>query len=100
MTITCPCCGGSGQIEEQAPVPLTPLQFKIYDAVRRSKHGLGSRALIDRVYADRIDGGPDNPINTICQTIKNMNARLAVVGQRVHGTTRGVGSVYRLQRTN
>jgi hypothetical protein len=100
MTITCPCCGGSGQIEEQGPVPLTPLQFKIYDAVWRSKYGIDSRTLIDRIYADRIDGGPDNPRNAICVTIKNMNLRLATVGQSIGGTTRGRGSVYRLQRTN
>ena len=34
----CPCCDGSGEIELASPVPLTPMEFRVWDAVRRSVH--------------------------------------------------------------
>ena len=59
----CPCCNGAGEIEPQAPVALTPLQFKIYEAVRRSARGISGPELVSRVYADRIDGGPQGAVH-------------------------------------
>jgi hypothetical protein len=56
--LTCPCCGGTGAIEAASPVPLTPLQFRLWDALRRSPEGLACAELTERVYADRPDGGP------------------------------------------
>jgi hypothetical protein len=96
--ITCPCCGGRGEIEERAPVELQGLQFKIYDEVRRHPYGIETPKLVDRIYADRIDGGPDSALKTIHVMVWRLNAKLRPAGQRIYGTARGTGSVYKLQR--
>ena len=57
--IRCPCCLGIGTIEPGPPTRLTPIQTKIYNAVRAAKHGIAIDRLADQVYADRIDGGPN-----------------------------------------
>jgi hypothetical protein len=36
-TITCPTCDGVGRITPETPVTLSPLQAKIYAAVRRAR---------------------------------------------------------------
>lgn len=97
VKVTCPCCNGAGEIEPEAPVRLTPLQFKIYDIVRKSKHGILGPDLVRKVYADRADGGPDWASTSIHVQIKNMNGRLAVVGQMVRSDTRGVGGRFWLR---
>jgi hypothetical protein len=96
--IVCPCCLGAGEIEQQSPVHLSTMQLKIYDIVRRSKHGIVGEQLINKVYEDRRDGGPICARLSVHVQISNMNKRLAVVGQRVKATARGRGSVYKLER--
>ncbi len=96
--ITCPCCGGRGEIEERAPVELHPLEFRIWDVVRRSPYGIGGIALTERVYAHRDDGGPDNAANVVRVTMGRANRKLASAGLRIVATTTGPSSVYKLQR--
>lgn len=98
MQIKCPCCQGSGKIEEQAPVHLSPMQFKIYDIVRKSKYGIEGSRLVDKVYADREDGGPDNASISVHVSISILNRRLAPVKQRVGCHARGRGGIYKLVR--
>ena len=98
MTILCPCCEGRGTIEEESPVLLTPMQLKIYNIVRKSKHGIIGPELVSKIYADRIDGGPDWASVSMCVQIKNMNMRLAVVREKIKADTRGKGGRYRLHR--
>lgn len=93
--MVCPCCMGEGAIEEQPPVKLSVTQQKIYDIVKRARYGIAADDLRDKLYADREDGGPETP-STLHVTIMQMNKRLAVAGMAVRGTSRGVGSVYRL----
>ena len=88
----CPCCGGTGEIDPKAPVDLSPLQFRIYDIVRRAKDGIPGPLLIDRVYAHYPDGGPLTASRSVYVQIRRMNERLAAVRERVAST----GSVYRL----
>jgi hypothetical protein len=40
----CPTCNGTGEIEARAPVSLTPLQLRIYEAVQQSKDGISGPA--------------------------------------------------------
>jgi hypothetical protein len=97
--IPCPCCGGRGEIEERAPVELVGLQFKIFDEVRRHPHGIDTPKLVDCIYADRIDGGPDSALKTIHVMVWQLNRKLAKAGLRVANTARsGGGGVYKLQR--
>jgi len=86
--ITCPCCFGTGQIENRAPVPLTPQQFQIFDIVRRSKHGIASPALADRLYADHQDGGPVSGHKCVQTQVVQINKRLARANLRIGPKTR------------
>lgn len=96
--IVCPCCAGKGEIEERAPVPLSPMQFRIYDLVRRSKYGIPGTELINRVYAHEEDGGPMNADISVRVQIKRANERLAVAGIRIAIATHGAGGGYRIER--
>lgn len=98
MKIVCPCCNGIGEIEQKSPVQLTPMQFRIYDIVRRSPHGIEGPQLVDRVYADRADGGPDFASRSVHVQIKNMNERLAMAQENIHASSRGRGGLYRLYK--
>jgi len=79
----------TGEIEEESPVPLPPMQLKIYNAVRTSRYGLTAMQLVSRVYADRIDGGPEWAQTSVNVQIMNLNKRLSVIGQRVKANARG-----------
>lgn len=92
--IRCPCCEGKGTIEPGPPTKLTPIQTKIYLAVRAAGHGIAHSRLADQVYADRIDGGPATARNVIATQVYLMNKRLAGVGEQV----RSEGRAYRLIR--
>ncbi len=92
----CPTCAGTGEIAELSPVYLPPRQFRIWDTVRRAKHGISIADLADRVYSDRPDGGPGSATQSIWGLVRVANKRLAPFGQRIEAT-RGPGSVYSLQ---
>jgi hypothetical protein len=97
--IVCPCCAGRGEIEERAPVPLSRLEFRIWDEVRRSRHGIPGLDLVEKIYDDRRDGGPDTELKAMHVTVYRMNKKLAPAGQKVASTVvHGSGGVYKLQR--
>jgi hypothetical protein len=77
----CPCCHGTGRIA------LTPMQFKIWDVLRRvGPDGISASALTERIYADRADGGPDTGTHCIPTFVHHANKRLAAIGQRIVST--------------
>jgi hypothetical protein len=84
-------CGGSGVL------PLTPLEFRVWDVLRRAPDGLACAALIERVYSDRPDGGPLTARNSIWSHAHRANRKLAAIGQRIVASG-GPGSTYRLTR--
>lgn len=100
VNIICPCCLGKGEIEERSPVHLSPMQFKIWDVVRRSKHGITGPDLTGKVYADKEDGGPLNANISVHVQIVKANIRLAPAKQRIVSTGGGPGALYRLKHTN
>jgi hypothetical protein len=95
--MTCPCCAGAGTIEAAAPVPLSPLQFAIWDCVRRSRGGLTAPMIAQQVYGGCADGGPLHAKTCIYLTIKSVNRRLAAVGIRIASTTGSRGGVYKIR---
>jgi hypothetical protein len=95
--ITCPCCAGAGFIEPAAPVPLTPLQLQIFNAVRQSRHGITAPEIAAKVYADRYDGGPEFAKTVIYLTIRSANRRLYAAGVAIVSTTHHRGAVYRIR---
>jgi hypothetical protein len=94
---TCPCCAGAGTIEPAAPVPPTPTQFRIWDAVRRSRDGLTAPAIAARIYADRYDDGPVHAKTCAYLTIRSANRRLQAAGVEIASTTHTRGAVYRIR---
>jgi hypothetical protein len=72
-----------------------PVRQRIVDVIADRPDGITRGELLDLVYADDIDGGPDNP-NTISVLIKHANAELAPQGYRIESMWRGPGARYRL----
>jgi hypothetical protein len=97
MMMRCPCCNGSGEITPKSPVPLTPTEFAIWDAVRKSMYGIDAAAIVRQIYADRSDGGPEYARGCVYLAIRSANRRLRAVGQQIVSTNRNHGSVYRIQ---
>lgn len=94
IMIKCPCCDGLGMVDADCPVPLSPMQFRIWDAVRRAKDGITTDELVDIVYQDHEHGGPAQAVRSVAVTAHLANKRLASVGQAISSRQR----VYRLHR--
>ena len=74
----CPHCG---QIIPDGRIPaglrLTRFQKIIFLAVKRSgENGISSSELVDTVYADDPNGGPEQAVQSIRVQINKMNTRL------------------------
>ena len=83
------------------PPPLIvsgPVRQRIVDTIANRPDGITRAELLNAVYADDVDGGPDNP-NTIAVLIKHANAELAPQGYRIAPAWRGRGARYRMIRT-
>jgi hypothetical protein len=93
--IKCPCCRGSGLITERSPVPLTAMQFQIWNLVRRAD-GISAADLTRTVYAHHHGGRPATAGRSICVTVHHANKRLARVNQKIVSSM-GRGAVYRLE---
>lgn len=76
------------------------MQAKIYDVVRRQKHGITNADLVTKVYEDHADGGPDFAAVSVRVMIKRINDKLARHNQRIRATNHGLGAVLYLERTN
>lgn len=97
-TMACPCCGGKGKVELRKPLPiqLAPIQSRIYRAVQAAPDAIGGQKLIEIVYSDRRDGGPESATACIHTLINQMNKRLAKVGEKLCADRRGAGATYRI----
>ena len=62
---------------------LPPLQYRIWDIVRRSGTGIRLDALVDRAYADDSEGGPAFAKQSVYVSIHKLNERLKKINQRV-----------------
>lgn len=74
-----------------------PVRQRIVDAVANRPDGITRAELLSLVYADDIDGSPDNP-NTISVLIKRANEELATQGFRISPAWLGRAARYRLVR--
>lgn len=94
--IECPCCGGTGKVPDIG-VAITGIEREIFDIVAGAKHhGITLEGLVDRIYAGRRNGGPDDAHATTRVRIWRMNKRLSGIGLRVKATNLGPGALYRL----
>ncbi len=96
----CPCCDGTGEVKALAgwaPAGLSPLQFRIWDILRKSQDGLSIEDLIERVYDSRPKGRPSWAQPCIAAIVRDANLRLAKVKLCIV-SSKGHGSIYRLER--
>ena len=95
MVGVCECCGHPLP-PEGIDAELTPTQRKLYRAVKRAgKAGITNPELMDKLYADDPNGGPENT-NIISVMMKRVRAVLASYGLTVRSTG-GPGSRYYLE---
>ncbi len=96
--MTCPHCMGVGKVEvkEETPIYLPPLKAKIYRAVKNAPAVINGPRLVDILYADRHDGGPENPLDCIHVLIRGANKQLAAIGEKIKADRRGPGATYRI----
>ncbi len=72
---------------ERPPPKLSPMQSKIYNALKRAgPSGLPTERLVNIMYADDVNGGPENYMATVYTTIYQANKRLKPARQRIRGT--------------
>lgn len=97
----CPCCGHIVTAEEGLRwneltrtlcglgyvVALRPMQGKIFDKLWRSWPSgrmISKEEMMDHVYADDINGGPESP-NIVSVQIADLRKRIAPFGISIHG---------------
>jgi hypothetical protein len=74
-----------------------PVRQRIVNLIASRPDGITRGEILDLVYADDPNGGPDNP-NTVSVLIKHANAELAAQGFRIEPAWLGPGARYRLVR--
>ncbi len=88
----CPCCGHPKAPEIPESVRFTAMEQKVYLTLRGAgTAGLTQRRLMDKIYADRIDGGAE--YNTIGVYIYKLRKKLKSAGIGIE-TSSAIG--YRL----
>lgn len=82
--MNCPCCG---KIMDDVPpetllhLSVSPVQRRIIQYyVKKYPHYVNREQLIDWIYADDLDGGPDNPSNAISAHLYYMRPKLQEFG--------------------
>ncbi len=76
-----------------------PVRQRIVDIVANRPDGITRGELLDVVYADDPNGGPENP-NTVSVLIHCANQQLAQQGYRIESAWRGRGGRYCLVKVS
>jgi hypothetical protein len=74
-----------------------PVRQRVVDLIANRPDGITRGELINLVYADDPNGGPDTP-NTISVLVKDANKELAAQGYCIEPAWLGRGARYRLVR--
>lgn len=93
---SCPCCGGF--IGEAAPIEqvresiTAPAQRIIFDLLSRSiGYAVRRDAIIDRMYGDRADGGPETADLILKAQVSQLRRRIEPFGWTVSVSRGGAG---------
>jgi hypothetical protein len=93
---SCKCCGHP-IVSDEISAALTPLQRRIFNVVKNAgTAGIRGKDVMDIVYADDINGGPDNT-NIIAVVASQANRRLVRFGVKISGR-RGPGGGLKLEK--
>lgn len=105
MTCTCPTCGqsidGPAPVKALADANLSVMQQKIVAALTSSyPNGIRTPAMVDIIYADDPDGGPDFAVYTLRMMMVRLRRKLKPHGWTVSVNKPGKSNVaiYRLER--
>jgi hypothetical protein len=95
--VVCPCCLGSGEVDEVDDMALTYMERRVFKSINASA-GISVHEIVRDVYSDRVDGGPETARECINTTIRRLNRKIAARGRIVKASNRrGKGSVYRVE---
>lgn len=84
MAAECPCCGQTMPPRVDLGIKLSHMQQRIVDRVHRAgQHGILSTDLMDWLYADDLNGGPDSGRKCLSALICQLNKKLAKAGKRI-----------------
>lgn len=75
---------------------MTPSQARVYSMVRKAPAVINGWRLVELMYADRVDGGPEFALDCVHAIIRTLNKRLKPIGERVRADKRGPGATYRI----
>lgn len=97
MTCLCPTCGHEtiqrAPIEGLTSAPLGRVERRIVEALARAYPGhISSDRLIDIIYGDKADGGPDNPRVIISVTMIRLRRKLPAFGWTIPKARSGPGT--------
>jgi hypothetical protein len=95
--IRCPHCHQPMPIGLPEGLYLTPRERIIIDKIRHAgDYGSSAEELIDAIYRDRADGGPENASRCLWTAIDRLKKKLAPYGFQIKG--RGPSGCYTLER--
>lgn len=97
----CPTCGQVLPPPRPQGLTLTPVQRHILELVQRAgSHGISSRAIVDTLYADDPDGGPEHALRCVYVQVVNLNHQLRPKGFEVRGNVPGQWGTYVYRRVS
>ena len=80
----CPCCGHPLPYEPIKGMKMSRMEKRIFEIVqKRTPHGITSADLLDYVYAEDPNGGPEYPDISLKTTICRFNKKLGQFGYRI-----------------
>jgi DNA-binding response OmpR family regulator len=93
----CPCCGQAlnnrASLESLASAPLAKLEHRIIDAMVRAYPRSVTRAgLVDVLYFDDPDGGPDSAENIVAVMMVRLRKKLPPYGWTIPNCRSGSGN--------
>jgi hypothetical protein len=98
---TCPTCGQSLPQPKPRDLGLSPLRTRLFEIVQRAgDNGIATPDLVNLLYAEHPDGGPDSAGQVVRTLICKINKRLKPRGYEIKGRSygRGGGGEYVYQR--
>ncbi len=94
----CPYCKQTMPLSFKIEANLPPAWRAMLDIIYRAgEHGISTDRLVNLVYSDDPNGGPDNAVKSIHVRICRMNKRLRPLGWLINGRGDHTG-VYVLER--
>lgn len=95
---SCPCCGGhigeAASIDSVSDAISSPTRNAILEMLARSiGRPVRRDAMIDRLYGDRADGGPDRAVNILMVQVSRLRREIEPFGWTISNGRGGSGEL-------